>query len=159
MGLEIERKFIVSGDSWRRTAGAPVLLRQGYISCVPERVVRVRVAGTKGFLTVKGLSNGISRAEFEYEIPLQDAAALLSGICERPLIEKNRYAVEFGGLTWEIDEFLGENAGLVIAEVELDSEARTVAMPSWAGPEVSRDPRYFNSNLFRRPYSRWENEG
>ena len=121
----------------------------------PARVVRVRRAGPKGALTVKGLTTGVERAEFEYAIPPEDADAMLDGLCLRPLLEKTRYREPFGGRTWEIDVFEGENAGLVVAEVELSSSTDKLELPPWAGKEVSDDPRYFNSNLTQHPYTRW----
>ncbi len=154
MGKEIERKFLVCGEGYRCVPGTPY--RQGYLSSVKERVVRVRTAGTKGFLTIKGVSVGVTRAEFEYEIPFDEANALLDDICERPLIEKTRYKVPFAGLVWEVDEFHGDNAGLVVAEVELSAEGQAFDKPSWVGEEVSGDPRYFNSNLLKSPYCSWK---
>jgi adenylate cyclase len=154
MAQEIERKFLLADDSWKPGAlGVPY--RQGYLCTDKERTVRVRIVGERGLLTVKGMTRGISRAEYEYDIPLQDAIQLLDDLCLRPLIEKTRYRVTHGDLTWEIDEFHGENAGLVVAEVELASTDQDVPMPDWVGEEVSGDPRYFNSNLGRHPYSRW----
>ena len=154
MGLEIERKFLVTGTAWRVLA-AGVLTRQGYLSSAAERTVRVRIAGDQGFLTVKGKSRGLSRAEFEYAIPVEDAAAMLDGLCEKPLIEKTRYLVPFGAHTWEVDEFHGANAGLVVAEVELASADDEPALPPWVGREVSLDPRYFNANLVKSPFTTW----
>ena len=154
MAKEIERKFLLSGDGWRVGARG-TSYRQGYLSTVKERTVRVRTVGEKGFLTVKGLTTGVTRAEFEYEIPTADAHAMLEALCERPLIEKKRYRIEYGGLVWEVDEFFGENAGLVLAEVELEHEGQTVDLPSWIGEEVSGDPRYFNANLIKKPFTTW----
>jgi adenylate cyclase len=155
MAKEIERKFLVSGEEWKR--GIPgVAYRQGYLSTVKERTVRVRTVGDKGFLTIKGVTVGVSRSEFEYAIPAEDANLLLNDLCEKPLIEKNRYKVQFAGLTWEIDEFFGENKGLVVAEVELTDEHQAFERPAWVGVEVSGDPRYFNSNLIKNPYTRWQ---
>lgn len=154
MGLEIERKFLVTDDAWRALAtGVP--FRQGYLSSAPERAVRVRIAGDKGTLTVKGVSDGVTRAEFEYAIPVEDAAAILDGLCEKPLIEKTRYRIPFGAHTWEVDEFHGENAGLIVAEVELARADERPALPAWVGREVSSDARYFNSNLVKRPFTTW----
>jgi adenylate cyclase len=153
MGVEIERKFLVRGDAWRDLA-APLLLRQGYLSSHPERVVRVRIEGEAAMMTVKGRSVGASRGEWEYPIPLADAEELLC-LCEQPLVEKYRRRVAFGGLIWEVDEFLGANAGLVVAEVELSSEDQAFDKPDWVGAEVSDDARYFNSNLIRHPYRQW----
>lgn len=154
MAEEIERKYLVKADLWR-PAGAGVLYRQGYLSSVKERVVRVRIAGTQGFLTVKGLTTGIKRLEFEYPIPLADASSMLDGLCERPLIEKTRHRERFGGRGWEIDVFHGENDGLVVAEVEIAAADERIELPPWAGAEVSNDPRYFNSNLIANPYKNW----
>ncbi|PLX82826.1 MAG: adenylate cyclase [Desulfuromonas sp.] len=158
MGVEIERKFLVRGDAWRAGAeGIPV--RQGYLSVDPPRAVRVRQTGKRGFLTIKGKTEGISRTEFEYPIPLEDAEELLEHLCLRPLIEKVRYRVPHAGLLWEVDEFLGENTGLILAEVELESAAQEVPLPPWAGREVSEDPRYFNAALARHPFTDWEAKG
>ena len=154
MGLEIERKFLVTGTAWKALA-AGVLIRQGYLSSAAKRTVRVRIAGDRGFLTVKGKSHGLSRAEFEYAIPVEDAAAMLDGLCEKPLVEKTRYRVPFGAHTWEVDEFRGANAGLVVAEVELANADEEPAFPPWVGLEVSRDARYFNANLVKRPFTTW----
>lgn len=153
MGREIERKFLVSGDGWRCAARSEVL-RQGYLSTVKERTVRVRVAGDRGFLTVKGITIGATRAEYEYPIPAGEAAELLE-LCEQPIIEKTRHVVDHAGVRWEIDEFDGVNRGLVVAEVELEDEAAEVPLPDWIGAEVTDDPRYFNANLIAHPYSTW----
>ncbi len=154
MGKEIERKFLVTGEAWRNQAPG-VLYRQGYLSSAKERTVRVRLAGDRGWLTIKGLTVGASRAEYEYEIPARDAAAMLDDLVETPLIEKLRHKVPHGGLIWEVDEFLGDNAGLIVAEVELADEAQAFNKPAWAGEEVTGDARYFNSNLGQRPYKHW----
>lgn len=152
MGIEIERKFLVTGDQWRQGAG--VRYSQGYLSRDKARTVRVRVAGDKAFLTIKGVSRGAARAEFEYEIPVAEAEQLLE-LSDGPLIRKLRYKVRHDGLTWEVDEFLGDNTGLVVAEVELTSEDQTFTKPSWVGKEVTDDQRYYNSNLASHPYSQW----
>ncbi|HWJ93470.1 MAG TPA: CYTH domain-containing protein [Telluria sp.] len=157
MGVEIERKFLLVGDAWR-VLGTPSLMRQGYLSSDPARTVRVRIEGGRGTLTIKGKSEGATRAEFEYAIPVDEAAQLLDHLCERPLIEKYRRRIEVDGHTWEVDEFLGENAGLVVAEVELASEQEAFTKPGWAGAEVTGDPRYYNSSLIRFPYSQWKNQ-
>jgi CYTH domain-containing protein len=154
MGKEIERKFLVNGDAWR-SLGQGTRYRQGYLSTVKERTVRVRTIADKGYLTVKGVSEGIARAEFEYEIPIDDANALLDGLCERPLIEKDRYKIPHGEHVWEVDEFFGDNADLIIAEVELESEDQVFEKPGSIGREVSDDPRYFNANLIANPYRNW----
>ena len=152
MGLEIERKFLVREGSWRHAKG--IQYRQGYLNSAKERVVRVRTIGDQGYLTIKGLTVGASRMEFEYEIPHRDADAMLE-LCEKPLIEKTRYKVTTEGFVWEIDEFFGENQGLIVAEVELDREDQVFAKPDWVGDEVTGDPRYFNSNLIKNPYTKW----
>jgi adenylate cyclase len=154
VGVEIERKFLLAGAAWR-ALGTPVLLRQGYLCAQAGRTVRVRVEGARGTLTIKGPSTGATRAEWEYDIPLADADALLDTLCERPFIEKYRRRIEHGGKVWEVDEFLGENAGLCVAEIELASEDEAFDRPEWIGAEVTHDPRYFNSALMRHPYSRW----
>ena len=154
MPQEIEHKYLVRLDVWQPTEQG-VLYRQGYLSTVEERVVRVRIAGERAYLTIKGAAHGITRLEFEYAIPVADAATMLDLLCERPLIEKTRYRQSFGGKTWEIDVFHGDNAGIVVAEVEVASESEPVELPPWLGHEVSDDPRYFNSNLVNNPYKNW----
>jgi adenylate cyclase len=154
MGVEIERKFLLVGDDWR-ALGAPVLLRQGYLCAHPERVVRVRIEGDGATLTIKGGNVGATRGEWEYPIPLADAGELLDRLCERPLIEKYRRRIEFAGNVWEVDEFLGENVGLTIAEIELDTEDQRFERPDWVGAEVTGEARYYNSSLVRCPYSQW----
>ena len=154
MGLEIERKFLLKTDGWRDLAKG-ILYRQGYLNSAKECTVRVRLAGDKGFLTIKGLTVGAARAEYEYEIPAADAEAMLDDLAEKPLIEKIRYKISYAGLIWEIDEFMGDNAGLVVAEVELDSETQAISKPDWAGEEVTGDARYFNSSLCRQPFKQW----
>lgn len=154
MAQEIERKFLVRRELWR-PAGRGVPYRQGYLSSVKERVVRVRIAGDEAFLTVKGETENLTRPEFEYPIPLADAAAMLDDLCERPLIEKTRHVEKVGDHTWEIDVFHGENDGLAMAEIELDCPDEPFRRPPWAGREVSGDPRYFNSSLSRQPFRNW----
>ena len=154
MGIEIERKFLVSSDAWR-ALGEPVLLRQGYLCADPVRTVRVRIEGDAGVLTIKGKSTGASRGEWEYAIPLDEAQELLDTLCERPPVEKYRRRIDFAGFTWEVDEFLGENAGLVVAEIELPSEDAAFEKPDWIGQEVTGEKRYYNSSLIRLPYSQW----
>ena len=152
MAREIERKFLIKGSAWRRASATRV--RQGFLSTAKGRTVRVRTAGGKAYLTIKGMAVGPTRPEFEYEIPYEDAKELLT-LCEKPLIEKDRYRLEEGGVVWEIDEFFGENLGLIIAEVELESEGQPFPKPEWVGEEVTGDPRYFNSNLVKKPYTKW----
>jgi adenylate cyclase len=154
MATEIERKFLVRDESWRQL-GKGSHFRQGYLCTEPGRSVRVRVAGDKGFLTIKGKTVKATRTEYEYVIPQPDADAMLEELCERPLIEKTRYRIDHEGLVWEVDEFEGENAGLVVAEVELLSENQDIALPSWIGEEVTADPRYYNASLIANPFSRW----
>ncbi|HOW85638.1 MAG TPA: CYTH domain-containing protein [Candidatus Aminicenantes bacterium] len=154
MSREIERKFLVKSDAWKAGAKGAVY-RQGYLSSIKERVVRVRTIEEKGFLTIKGITQGVSRSEFEYEISVEDANVMLDNMCEKPLIEKKRYKIPVDGLVFEVDEFFGENAGLVVAEVELEDEKQKIDLPDWIGTEVSGDPRYFNSNLIRHPYTKW----
>jgi adenylate cyclase len=156
MGQEIERKYLVTNDNWRRHAGPGTLYVQGYLSVDPERSVRVRIAGGKAALTVKGEATSSTRDEFEYPIPEEDADRMLNNICIRPFIEKTRYVIQDGKLKWEIDEFSAENRGLIIAEVELKDELMEIVTPDWLGEEVTGDPRYFNINLVKHPYSEWE---
>lgn len=152
MGVEVERKFLVQGIGW--VTGTGVLYRQGYLNRDKTRTVRVRIAGDAAFLTVKGVSVGATRAEFEYAIPLADAEGLLA-LCDGPLIEKTRHLVRVDGTLWEVDAFAGDNAGLVVAEVELTAEDQPFARPDWLGAEVTHDVRYFNSNLATQPYCLW----
>jgi adenylate cyclase len=154
VGIEIERKFLVLGDDWKQLA-EPVFMRQGYLSSEAGRVVRVRVEEQSAMLTIKGKTIGISRGEWEYAIPLADAKELLDGVCQQPLIEKHRYRIAIDEVVWEVDEFFGDNAGLVVAEVELTSSDQVFVKPSWLGEEVSHDYRYANANLFKHPFSRW----
>ena len=158
MAREVERKFLVDPGAWHPDPARGVRFRQGYLSVIPERVVRVRRAGSSGTLTIKGLTTGVERAEFEYPIPPEDADVMLDTLCLRPLLQKTRYREQWDGRTWEIDVFDGENAGLVVAEVELGSPAEALQLPPWAGTEVSADPRYFNSNLTQHPFTRWDRD-
>lgn len=154
MGKEIERKFLVKGNSWRALAPGTEY-RQGYLNSAKERVVRVRTIDDKGYLTIKGITLGATRVEYEYEIPVAEAEAMLDELCEKPLIEKNRYKIDYEKLIWEVDEFFGENQGLIVAEVELESEDQDYEKPGWIGDEVTGDPKYFNSNLIINPYLKW----
>ena len=153
MGKEIERKFLVKGDSWKNGEGTQY--RQGYLNQNKERTVRVRIAGDRGFLTIKGLTVGAVRREYEYEIPCREAEEILEYLCEKPLIEKIRYKIPYRSVIVEVDEFLLENRGLVLAEVELESENQIFEKPDWLGKEVTDDPRYHNSNLVQNPFSCW----
>jgi adenylate cyclase len=156
MAIEIERKFLVKGDEWK-FLGEGVLYRQGYLPTRSGVTVRVRLVDDCGYLTIKSASVGHSRSEYEYSIPLEEAIEMLDNLCDRPLIEKIRYKIPYEDLIWEVDEFLGENQGLVIAEVELEREDRIIKLPNWIDREVS-DPKYFNSNLVKYPYSQWKIE-
>lgn len=155
MAKEIERKFLVRGDAWRALAEG-VAYRQGYLNSQKERTVRIRTVGEKAFLTVKGPTRGVTRTEFEYEIPYDDCQAMLDELAEKPIIEKKRYRIPAGPYVWEVDEFFGVNAGLVLAEIELLSEDAVFEKPDWIGEEVSGDSRYFNSSLVANPYSDWK---
>ena len=154
MGREIERKFLVAGDGWRAT-GPGCRLRQGYLCIELERSVRVRVAREAAWLTIKGRGSGVTRLEFEYPIPPADAERLLAELCLQPIIDKTRYEVRHGEHLWEVDEFHGANAGLVVAEIELQDEAEHFPRPDWLGEEVSSDPRYLNANLVHAPFCGW----
>lgn len=155
MGIEIERKFLVNNDNWR-TLGIGKVYKQGYILTADNMTtIRVRIIGNDAYLTIKSKTEGISRHEFEYSIPLKDAEIMLKTLCDRPLIEKVRYTINLDNLIWEIDEFQGENEGLIIAEVELKSETEVINIPDWVGEEVSHDPRYYNVNLAKTPYLKW----
>jgi adenylate cyclase len=154
MGQEIERKFLVRGAPWR--TGAGTLIRQGYLHNETGGTVRVRTKGVRAYLTIKGSTSGITRLEFEYEIPVEDAHQMLNELCQKPLIEKVRYEIQVGGFGWEVDEFLGENSGLVVAEIELEDENQEFPKPDWLGKEVSNDFRYQNANLVKHPYDRWD---
>ena len=156
MAKEIERKFLVIGDDWRQLAKG-THYRQGYLNSAKERTVRIRTIDDKAYLTVKGPTVGVTRQEYEYEIPHADCVQMLEHLAEKPIIEKTRYKIPFAGLTWEIDEFFGVNAGLIVAEVELTSESQAFEKPAWVGEEISSDPRYFNSNLVKNPYTTWNN--
>jgi CYTH domain-containing protein len=153
VGTEIERKYLVKDASWKTVEG--VRYRQGYLNSQKERTVRVRTVGDQGFLTVKGPNVGAVRPEYEYEIPTKEANEMLDLLCEKPLIDKTRYKVGHAGLVWEIDEFHADNQGLVVAEVELDSDRTDFARPAWVGEDVTGDPKYFNSNLIKKPYTKW----
>ena len=152
MGTEIEKKFLVTGDEWREL-GVGAAYCQGYLNAAKGRTVRVRIIGDQGILTIKGPSSGSARLEFEYEIPVDEAREILDSLCEKPLIEKDRYKIEYAGFTWEVDEFKGENEGLLFAEIELDEEDQEFEKPPWIGREVTGDSRYYNANLVNNPFS------
>ncbi|MBC8441004.1 MAG: CYTH domain-containing protein [Deltaproteobacteria bacterium] len=154
MAIEIEKKFLLKHlPSLQLSRGTPI--RQGYMVNKNDMVVRVRLSGDNAFLTIKGLTCNASRKEYEYPVPQQDAREMLSLFCKKPLIEKTRYQIEFKGFEWVIDLFSGSNKGLVVAEIELDSIDQPFEKPDWIGKEVTHDPRYFNSNLIKAPYSTW----
>jgi adenylate cyclase len=155
VAIEIERKFRVQNDGWREQVSSRTLLRQGYIANTARASVRVRLAGEAGWLSVKAMTPGLSRAEYEAAIPALEANEMLERLCEGPLVEKWRHIVIYQGSRWEIDEFLGANAGLVIAELELAAEDTPFALPPWLGVEVTHDERYYNFRLSARPYRSW----
>jgi CYTH domain-containing protein len=155
MGVEIEKKFLLKDDSWRKQATTSMHYRQGYLSSQSGRVVRIRTVEEKAYLTIKGKSVGAVRSEYEYEIPYEEAVEILSQVCEKPIIEKIRYKIMYQGLLWEIDEFEAENKGLVIAEVELEDEHQTINLPPWIGEEVTLQDKYYNASLIKNPFSAW----
>lgn len=155
MGVEIEKKFLLVNDNWKEGATSKIYY-QGYLCSGSGKTVRVRIAGDTGYLTLKGKHSGISRTEFEYPIPLEDARVLLEEFCDQPLIHKKRYLKKYKGFLWEIDEFYGENEGLVMAEIELESEDQSFPRPDWLGKEVSHDGRFYNANLRFNPYKNWK---
>jgi adenylate cyclase len=155
MAVEIERKFLVKNDSWRASVEGESHIMQGYLANDDNASVRVRVKGDAAYLTIKGEASGISRSEYEYRIPVDDAQAMLRELAMFPPIDKVRYSVRFGRHLWDLDLFAGENEGLVMAEVELGAEDEAFEMPPWAGEEVSGDSRYYNVNLARAPYKHW----
>ena len=153
MNIEIERKFLLKNDNWREGA-VGVHYKQAYLNEKGDNTVRVRIEGEKAKLTIKGKSSNISRLEFEYDIPMEDAEALFT-LAKTPIVEKYRYKIMYAGNCWEVDEFLGLNRGLVVAEIELESEIQSFEKPDWIGMEVSGDKRYTNANLARKPYCEW----
>jgi adenylate cyclase len=155
MAVEIERKFLVRDTSWKDNVSRSIVIKQGYLSTDPDRTVRIRIKGDQGVLTVKGRSQGVSRAEFEYEIPRDDAEAMLL-LCNDVPIEKVRHEILVGGKLWELDVFEGANQGLVLAEIELADENEVFELPSWVEKEVSEDVRYYNSYLSKTPYATWK---
>ena len=159
MGTEIERKFLVLNDAWRQSARPGVRFRQGYFAGPRRASIRIRIEGEAANINIKSATLGIHRQEYEYPIPLSDAEEMLETLCEKPLIEKTRYWVPCGGHIWEVDVFEGDNAGLVVAEVELDRIDAPVKPPEWVGEEVSGDPRYYNVSLVTHPYREWGTDG
>lgn len=155
MGVEIERKFLVTDERWRASVAGTVRYQQGYLSRSPTSAIRVRTDGERAYLNIKSTTDGITRLEYEYPIPPLDAEELLARLALRPLIVKTRHYVDFAGRRWEIDVFEAENDGLVVAEVELEAADAEVVLPPWVGLEVSADPRYYNASLSERPYREW----
>ncbi|HYE36380.1 CYTH domain-containing protein [Methylocaldum sp.] len=156
MALEIERKFLVLDDRWRDSVRESAYFRQGYLNNEIHCSVRVRICDDRAWLNIKSVTIGAQRQEFEYEIPVNDAHTMLSTLSRRPLIEKTRYFVDAGPHTWEIDVFEGDNAGLVVAEIELENPDETFEKPDWLGEEVTYDPRYYNTSLSTTPYKSWQ---
>jgi adenylate cyclase len=165
MGKEIERKYLVNKVEWQEykeyfpntPQNLGIKYCQGYLPTNDATTVRLRIIDDRGYLTIKSKTVGITRSEFEYSIPVEDAQEMLDTLCSKPLIEKVRYKITHGDLVWEVDEFLGDNAGLIIAEVELENEQQEVDLPAWIEREVN-DPKYFNSSLVKYPYSQWEDK-
>jgi len=155
MGTEIERKFLLQSDAWRDEVKDSVRLVQGYLARGERSAIRVRIKGDVAHLNIKHTLDGINRLEYEYEIPIEDAREILDQVALKPLIDKTRHHVVRGDHLWEIDEFYGDNAGLIVAEIELGNADETFDRPTWLGEEVSRDQRYYNSNLSEQPYTRW----
>jgi adenylate cyclase len=156
MGREIERKFLLTADTWRGLATGSLFFCQGYLCSDKKSAVRVRIAQNTAFLTIKAAVSDLTRLEFEYPLPLEDAKSMLEQLADKPLVEKIRYTVPYCGLIWEVDEFLGANAGLTLAEVELSSEDQSIEKPAWIGREVTTDSRYYNVNLAKNPYRNWK---
>lgn len=156
MAVEIERKFLLKSDDWRDQVLTHAVLRQGYLSHDAQSSVRIRITGDKADINVKSTRDGIYRMEYEYGIPLADAEEMLKLVAHQPLIEKTRHIVQWGNHRWEIDEFLGDNSGLIVAEVELGDVNEAFERPPWVGKEVSTDARYYNSNLSKLPFSAWK---
>lgn len=155
MGTEIERKFLVAADGWRSEVQRKTRFRQGYLANNERCSVRVRVAGDEARLNIKSATLAVRRQEYEYAIPVDEANEMLDSLAEKPIIEKTRHYVDHAGHLWEVDEFEGDNAGLVVAEIELKSADEVFERPDWIGEEVSDDPRYYNVNLVAHPYKDW----
>ena len=155
MAVEIERKFLVINNQWRNECDPGVDFQQGYLVGSEQASVRVRLEGDKAYLNIKSATLGVRRLEYEYAIPVAEAKEMLKHLCAKPLVEKTRYFIHRDNLCWEIDVFKGENAGLIVAEVELQTEAQSFDKPAWLGEEVSHDPRYYNVSLVKHPYKDW----
>lgn len=154
MAVEIERKFLIDPQALGALPPGQII-KQGYVATADCTTVRIRVREDQAYLTLKGPTKGISRSEFEYPIPVDDAMAMLESLCQKPLIEKTRHLIEYAGHCWEVDIFCGDNQGLIVAEIELKSEDEAVKLPPWITQEVTGDPRYYNSSLMRFPYCQW----
>jgi len=155
MAVEIERKYLVINDKWKSSVDSESTLKQGYLATVPKASIRVRVANDKAHLNIKSVTLGISRSEYEYEIPLEDGEEMLANLTTDPIIDKVRYRVRCGDHTWDLDLFHGDNEGLIVAEIELASEDEVFEVPEWVGEEVSGDPKYYNASLVKHPYCDW----
>ena len=155
MATEIERKFLVRNDRWRARASRQQRVVQGYLANTDRGSIRIRLYADSASINIKSMTLGVTRSEFDYPIPVEDAELMLRTLCMKPLIEKTRFYVVHEGHTWEIDEFQGDNAGLVVAEIELHDKSETFSRPDWLGVEVSDDPRYYNVCLVERPFSTW----
>ena len=151
--IEIERKYLVTNNNYK--SGTPIRISQGYICSEENRVVRVRIKGDKAYLTIKNATIGFARNEYEYEISVADAEAMLHNTCQQPIIDKTRYILEYKGFIWEVDEFHGDNEGLVVAEIELENKNQQFELPDFIGKEVTDDARYYNACLFKNPYKNW----
>jgi len=155
MAKEIERKFLVTSTEWK-SSSEKKLYRQGYLTINSGGVVRIRTISDKGYITIKSQRNNLTRDEFEYEIPFEDAEYMLENLCLKPLVEKYRTKINYNGMVWEVDDFIGENEGLIIAEIELEYENQKIDLPNWLGVEVTNDAKYYNSNLVNTPYCKWK---
>jgi adenylate cyclase len=158
MGIEIEHKFLLANDDWRQSVQKSVRYKQGYLCSHPTSSIRIRIADNQAWLNIKSATIGTQRLEFEYGIPLADAEEIIATLCDKPLIEKTRHFVPNDDLTWEIDEFEGDNQGLVVAEIELSKAGQSFPKPAWLGMEVTHDLRYYNNNLALNPFNKWGNK-
>lgn len=158
MAIEIEHKFLLANSDWREQTSHSCHYRQGYLSALPTTSIRIRMSGSQAWLNIKSAVIGTHRHEYEYEIPVQDADEMIANLCQRPLIEKTRHFVNYQGYIWEIDEFEGDNEGLLVAEIELSEVGEDFPKPPWLGQEVTDDLRYYNNNLIRYPYSQWQEQ-
>ena len=156
MAIEVEHKFLLANDNWRKLINQSMQFRQGYLTSEPTSSIRVRTCDNKAWLNIKSATIGTQRYEYEYEIPLRDANEIIDKLCRKPLIEKTRHLVQVDNHVWEIDEFEGENAGLIVAEIELEAAGEAFTLPEWVGEEVTHDLRYYNNNLSMHPYTEWK---